>query len=139
MGVGTEALCDVATLASASPTVIFLQLDILYNTWSPGNYIVETAESTILYFCCPEEVKEISSAGPAVVAWTPYGPNIGFMAPHDETFTIQDWFDEPVPAVFVYEAPPTARAYLKGGRAQHSSVATTKLLMPVKHDLAPEG
>ena len=62
---------------------------MLYNTWSPGNYIVETAESTILYFCCPEEMKTISSAGPAVVAWTPSGPNIGFMAPHDETFTIQ--------------------------------------------------
>ena len=30
-----------------------------------------------------------SCAGPAVVAWTPTGPNIGFMAPHDETFTIQ--------------------------------------------------
>jgi homospermidine synthase len=65
------------------------QLDVLYNTWSPGNYIVETGESTILYAGCPEEAKEISSAGPAVVAWTPTGPNIGFMAPHDETFTIQ--------------------------------------------------
>ena len=51
----------------------------------------------------------------------------------------QGWFDTPIPAVFVYEAPPTARAYLKGGRAQHSSVATTKLLMPVNHDLAADG
>lgn len=115
------------------------QLDVLYNTWSPGNYIVETGESTILYAGCPEEAKTISSAGPAVVAWTPTGPNIGFMAPHDETFTIQDWFDAPVPAVFVYEAPPTARAYLKGGRAQHSSVATCKLLNPKPYDIAPEG
>ena len=65
------------------------QLDVLYNTWSPGNYIVETGESTILYAGCPEEAKALSSAGPAVVAWTPTGPNIGFMAPHDETFTIQ--------------------------------------------------
>jgi len=39
----------------------------------------------------------------------------------------------------VYEAPPTARAYLKGGRAQHSSVATCKLLTPVAYDIAPEG
>ena len=65
------------------------QLDVLYNTWSPGNYIVETAESTILYAGCPEQAKDISSAGPAVVGWVPSGPNIGFMAPHDETFTIQ--------------------------------------------------
>jgi homospermidine synthase len=65
------------------------QLDVLYCTWSPGNYIVECAESTILYAGCAEEAKEVSSAGPAVVAWTPSGPNIGFMAPHDETFTIQ--------------------------------------------------
>lgn len=65
------------------------QLDVLYNTWSPGNYIVETGESTILYAGCPEEAKAVSSAGPAVVAWVPSGPNIGFMAPHDETFTIQ--------------------------------------------------
>lgn len=112
---------------------------MLYNTWSPGNYIVETGESTILYAGCPEEAKTISSAGPAVVAWTPTGPNIGFMAPHDETFTIQEWFDEPVPAVFVYEAPPTARAYLKGGRPEHSSKATCKLLTPAAYDIAPEG
>jgi hypothetical protein len=65
------------------------QLDVLYNTWSPGNYIVETGESTILYYGVPEEAKEVSSAGPAVVAWVPSGPTIGFMAPHDETFTIQ--------------------------------------------------
>jgi homospermidine synthase len=65
------------------------QLDVLYNTWSPGNYIVETGESTILYAGCPEEAKSYSSAGPAVLAWTPSGPTIGFMAPHDETFTIQ--------------------------------------------------
>jgi len=115
------------------------QLDVLYNTWSPGNYIVETGESTILYAGCPEEAKTISSAGPAVVAWTPTGPNIGFMAPHDETFTIQEWFDEPIPAVFVYEAPPTARAYLKGGRPEHSSKATCKLLTPAAYDIAPEG
>jgi hypothetical protein len=143
------------------------QLDVLYNTWSPGNYIVETGESTILYAGCPEEAKAVSSAGPAVVAWVPSGPNIGFMAPHDETFTIQvreprsphararchhtspplpplpsstqDWFDTPVPAVFVYEAPPTARAYLKGGRAEHSSVAKCQLLTPAKYDIKGDG
>lgn len=43
--------------------LISTQLDVLYNTWSPGNYIVETAESTILYAGCPEEAKEINSAG----------------------------------------------------------------------------
>jgi hypothetical protein len=115
------------------------QLDVLYNTWSPGNYIVETGESTILYAGCPEEAKAISSAGPAVVAWTPSGPNIGFMAPHDETFTIQGWFEKEIPAVFVYEAPPTARAYLKGGRPEHSSKATCRLLNPAPYDIAPEG
>jgi hypothetical protein len=120
-------------------TLLSTQLDVLYNTWSPGNYIVETAESTILYAGCPEEAKEINSAGPAVVGWLPTGPNIGFMAPHDETFTIQAWFDKPVPAVFVYEAPPTARAYIKGGRAAHSSKAVTRLLTPAKYDVAPEG
>ena len=120
-------------------TFLSTQLDVLYNTWSPGNYIVETGESTILYAGCPEEAKTISSAGPAVVAWTPSGPNIGFMAPHDETFTIQEWFDELIPAVFVYEAPPTARAYLKGGRPEHSSKATCKLLSPAPYDIAPEG
>lgn len=116
------------------------QLDVLYNTWSPGNYIVETAESMILYTGTPEEVKEkVNSAGPAVVAWVPSGPNIGFLAPHDETLTIQQWFDKEIPAVFVYEAPPTARAYIKGGRKQHSSEATCKLLTPAKYDIAPEG
>jgi hypothetical protein len=125
--------------SAGEKTFISTQLDVLYNTWSPGNYIVETAESTILYAGCPEEVKETSSAGPAVIGWIPSGPNIGFLAPHDETFTIQDWFDKPVPAVFVYEAPPTARAYIKGGRAQHSSKATTKLLNPKPYDIAPQG
>jgi len=115
------------------------QLDVLYNTWSPGNYIVETAESTILYAGCPEAAKTISSAGPAVMGWVPSGPSIGFMAPHDETFTIQGWFNKPIPAVFVYEAPPSARAYLKGGRAQHSSEATCKLMTPKLYDLAAPG
>lgn len=154
------------------------QCDVLYNTWSPGNYIVETAESTILYAGCPEEAKTISSAGPAVIGWVPSGPNIGFLAPHDETFTIQQWFDEEIPAgecsalqstarcsaaacyyrsllltsfisflflcyfacaVFVYEAPPTARAYIKGGRQQHSSVAKATLLTPAKYDLGDKG
>lgn len=75
------------------------QLDVCYNTWSPGNYIVETAESTILYAGCPEAAKEVNSAGPAVPGWVPSGPTIGFMAPHDETFTVQEWFDKLVPAV----------------------------------------
>ena len=43
-----------------------------------------------------------------------------------------------MPAVFVYEAPPTARAYIKG-RPQHSSVAKCQLLTPAKYDIAPEG
>jgi homospermidine synthase len=120
-------------------TLISTQLDVLYNTWSPGNYIVETAESTVLYAGCPEEVKEISSAGPAVVAWVPTGPIIGFLAPHDETFTIQNWFDKLIPAAFVYEAPPTARHYIKGPRKQDSSVATCKLLTPAKYDIASPG
>jgi len=115
------------------------QCDVLYNTWSPGNYIVETAESTILYAGCPEAAKTVCSAGPAVMGWVPSGPNIGFMAPHDETFTIQGWFDKLIPAVFVYEAPPAARAYLKGGRAEHSSVAKKELMCPAKHDLAGPG
>ena len=51
----------------------------------------------------------------------------------------QDWFDTPIPAVFVYEAPPTARAYLKGGRAEHSSVAKCQLLTPAKYDIAGDG
>ena len=113
--------------------------DVLYNTWSPGNYIVETAESTILYAGCPEEAKEINSAGPSVIGWVPSGPNLGFMAPHDETFTIQGWFDKEIPAVFVYEAPPTARAYIKGGRKQDSSIATCLLLTPAKYDIADSG
>ena len=120
-------------------TLINTQLDVLYNTWSPGNYIVETNESTILYWGCPEEAKTINSAGPAVIGWVPTGPNIGFMAPHDETFTIQEWFEKPVPAVFVYEAPPTARAYIKGGRCAHSSNAVCKLLTPAKYDITSEG
>lgn len=80
-----------------------------------------------------------TSAGPAVIAWLPSGPNIGFLAPHDETFTIQDWFDKEIPAVFVYEAPPTARAYIKGGRRQHSSAAVCKLLTPGAYDVAAPG
>lgn len=120
-------------------TLISTQLDVLYNTWSPGNYIVETNESTILYWGCPEEAKTINSAGPAVIGWVPSGPNIGFLAPHDETFTIQEWFETPVPAVFVYEAPPTARAYIKGGRCAHSSNAVCKLLTPAKYDIGSQG
>jgi hypothetical protein len=44
-----------------------------------------------------------------------------------------------VNAVFVYEAPPTARAYLKGGRAEHSSVAKCQLLTPAKYDIKGDG
>ena len=51
----------------------------------------------------------------------------------------KDWFDKPVPAVFVYEAPPTARAYIKGGRKQDSADATCKLLTPAKYDIAAPG
>ena len=125
--------------SAGEKVLISTQLDVLYNTWSPGNYIVETAESTILYAGCPEEAKAINSAGPAVVAWVPTGPNNGFLAPHDETFTIQGWFDKEIPAVFVYEAPPTARAYIKGGRKQDSADATCKLLTPAKYDIASPG
>ena len=39
----------------------------------------------------------------------------------------------------MYEAPPTARAYLKGGRTQDSSIAKKELLCPAKHDLADAG
>ena len=119
--------------------LVSTQLDVLYNTWSPGNFIVETAESKVFYTNVPEECAEVLSSGPAVVAWVPTGPNIGFLAPHDETLTIQKWFDKEIPAVFVYEAPPTARAYTKGGRAQHSSVATAKLLTPKEYDIAEGG
>ena len=44
------------------------QTTVLYNTWSPGNYIVETVESTILYAGCPPEATKINAAGPAVTA-----------------------------------------------------------------------
>ena len=125
--------------SAGEKTLTSTMLDVLYNTWSPGNYIVETAESTILYAGCPEEAKTVNSAGPAVVAWVPTGPNIGFLAPHDETFTIQGWFDKEIPAAFVYEAPPTARAYIKGGRKQDSADATCKLLTPAKYDIAAPG
>jgi hypothetical protein len=82
------------------------------------------------------------------------------MAPHDETFTIQKWFDHEIPAVFVYEASPTARAfvrnnhaslwwllladlafsfrYLKGGRAKHSSVDNKELITPAKYEVRNE-
>lgn len=116
-----------------------LQLDELWNTWSPGNYLVETAESTVLFAGCSEEAAKMSSAGPAVIAWIPSGPNVGFLAPHDETFTIQQWFDKQIPAAFVYEAPPAARAYLKGGRRQHSSVAKCHLLTPAEYDVESTG
>jgi hypothetical protein len=46
------------------------QTTVLYNTWSPGNYIVETVESTILYAGCPPEATKINAAGPAVTSWT---------------------------------------------------------------------
>ena len=39
--------------------LISTQLDVLYNTWSPGNYLVETGESTVLYAGCPEEVPRL--------------------------------------------------------------------------------
>lgn len=35
------------------------QTRVLYNTWSPGNYIVETAESTALYPGIPKEAESI--------------------------------------------------------------------------------
>ena len=91
------------------------QTTVLYNTWSPGNYIVETVESTILYAGCPEAATKVSAAGPAITSWTPIGPILGFAAPHDECFTVQPWFDKLVPALFIYEAPATARNYVKGG------------------------
>ena len=55
--------CYDLLYSKCAHTMSLLQLDVLYNTWSPGNYIVETAESTILYAGCPEELKTVSSAG----------------------------------------------------------------------------
>lgn len=110
------------------------------NTWSPGNYLVETLESTCLYPGIPEEGAKCNAAGPTVLGWIPSGPIVGFMPPHDETFTIQPWFGgRTVPALFVYEASPTARAYVKSGKAEHSDKATCKLLTPKRYDLASDG
>ena len=115
------------------------QTTVLYNTWSPGNYIVETVESTILYAGCPPEATKINAAGPAVTSWTPIGPILGFAAPHDECFTVQPWFEKEVPALFIYEAPATARNYVKGGKGEPSDKATCKLFTPATYNLVRLG
>jgi homospermidine synthase len=113
---------------------------VLYNTWSPGNYLVETEESTLLYPGIPAPALELNSAGPTVLGWIPSGPIIGMMPPHDETFTIQPWFGgKTIPALFVYEASPTARGYIKSGKAEPSDKATCKLLTPKTYNLASTG
>lgn len=114
--------------------------DVCYCTWSPGNYVVECAESPIWFECMPAEAGEYKASGPSVIAWLPEGPVIGNVIPHDETFTMQTYFEKSIPCAFVYEAPPTARGYVKSNSKAHvdSNSQKADLLCPFKHDLDKE-
>jgi homospermidine synthase len=56
------------------------QQNILFNTWSPGNFVVETKESTLLWPGMPNAVKEVTCDDPTFVSWVPSGPIVGFAA-----------------------------------------------------------
>eukprot|EP00667_Euglena_gracilis_P005281 EG_transcript_5317 len=114
------------------------QLEVLYNTWSPQNFSVETAESKLLWPGLPEEAAEIMADAATLVGWCPAGPTCGFAPPHDECFTCQRWFDLPVPALFVYEPPPSARAFLLGPNFSGSTTVPSALLIPSEHQLDPD-
>lgn len=115
--------------------------DVCYNTWSPGNYVVECAESPIWFECMPKEAGKYKASEPSVLSWMPDGPLIGNVIPHDETFTIQSMLDKQVPCAFIYEAPPAARGYVKSNQGKHvdSNHQKADLLRPKKHDLDHDG
>ena len=48
---------------------------------------------------------------------------------------MQTWFGRQIPALFVYEAAPPARFFLKSGTTPHSSEAVCKLLTPGPYDI----
>jgi len=107
----------------------------LHCTWSPTNFVVETRESTLLWPGVPEGTKHLLCSDPGLVSWVPSGPMIGFAAPHDECFTVQRWFKKEIPAVFVYEAAPPARAFLKGPNTQHSGNLAASVMNPGEHEI----
>jgi len=110
-------------------------LEVIHNTWSPVNYSVETAECKLLWPGMPTEAKETVACDVALVAWCPAGPIVGFCPPHDECLTCQVWFDQTIPALFIYEAPDSARLFLKGPGFHDSASLPSVLLQPGAHEL----
>lgn len=121
--------------SASEKLVLETQEEVLYCTWSPGNYLVETKESKLLYPGLPKEAGELLSVDPTLVSWVPSGPIVGFSPPHDETFTVQRWFRREIPALFIYESPPPARFFLKGSSTAHSSEVDCKLFSPKGFEL----
>lgn len=121
--------------SAAEKLVTETQEDVLYCSWSPNNYLVETRECKLLYPGMPKEASEMMSVDSTLVSWVPSGPMVGFAPPHDETFTTQKWFNREIPALFIYESPPPARFFLKGKNMSHSSNVPCKLFTPAQYEL----
>jgi homospermidine synthase len=72
------------------------------------------------------------------VAWLPTGPVLGNVVPHDETLTVQSFFEREVPCAFVYEPPAFMRAYVHGGFRQNSADGKQEVANPKSHELDPK-
>lgn len=111
------------------------QEEVLHCTWAPTQFLVESRESVLTWPGVPKEAEEIGSGDPTFLGWVPSGPIVGFAAPHDETYTCQSFLEKSVPALFLYEAPPAARHFIKGKSTADSEKVKCNLLTPARYNV----